>query len=204
MRRSGLDKEPIPHVYEPSTQAINGYRTPDLVVRVAGSAGALANPLRVAVREIDQAAILSPVTTVKMELSGELSPRRFQTLVLGIFSLVALLLAGVGIYGVLQYSVARRMHEIGIRMALGAQPREVLTLVLKDGAKSALTGLLIGVIGAAALTRFVKSLLFGVAPTDPIAFVGVAVLLMVTALLACYFPARRAASVDPNVALRYE
>jgi putative ABC transport system permease protein len=137
MRRSGLDKEPIPHVYEPSTQAIDGYRTPDLVVRVAGSAGALANPLRVAVREIDQAAILSPVTTVKMELSGELSPRRFQTLVLGIFSLVALLLAGVGIYGVLHYSVARRMHEIGIRMALGAQPREVLTLVLKDGAKSA-------------------------------------------------------------------
>jgi putative ABC transport system permease protein len=191
-------------VYEPSTQAIDGYRTPDLVVRVAGSAGALANPLRVAVREIDQAAILSPVTTVKMELSGELSPRRFQTLVLGIFSLVALLLAGVGIYGVLQYSVARRMHEIGIRMALGAQPREVLTLVLKDGAKSALTGLLIGVIGAAALTRFVKSLLFGVAPTDPIAFVGVAVLLLATALLACYFPARRASSVDPNVALRYE
>ena len=204
MRRSGLDKQPIPHVYEPSTQAIDGYKTADLAVRVAGSAGAVARPLRATIREIDQAAVLSSVTTLETELSDQLSPRRFQTLLLSLFSLVALLLAGVGIYGVLQYSVTRRTHEIGIRIALGAHPHEVVQLVVKDGAKFAVVGLLIGVIGAAAITQFVKSLLFGVASTDPVTFIGVAILLMAAALLACYVPARRAARVDPIVALRYE
>jgi len=204
MRRSGLDKEPIPHVYEPNTQAIGGYRTADLVVRVAGSAGALSSPLRAVVRESDRAALLSSVMTLQTELWDQLSPRRFQALLLSLFSLVALLLAGVGIYGVLGYSVTRRTHEIGIRMALGAHPREVARLVVKDGAKFAVIGLLIGVIGAAAITQFLKSLLFGIASTDPVTFVGVAVLLMATALLACYLPAQRAARVDPIVALRYE
>jgi putative ABC transport system permease protein len=204
MRRSGLDKEPIAHVYEPSTQAIDGYRTADLAIRVAGSAGALARPLRARIREIDQAAVLSSVTTLETELSDQLSPRRFQTLLLSLFSLVALLLAGVGIYGVLRYSVTRRTHEIGIRMALGAHPHEVVQLVVKDGAKFAVVGLLIGVISAAAITQFVKSLLFGVTSTDPLTFIGVAILLMAAALLACYLPARRAARVDPMVALRYE
>jgi len=204
MRRSGLDQAPVPHIYQPNSQAIDGSKTPALIVRVAGLAAAQANPVRAAVRDVNQAAVLSPVTTLEMELSGELAPRRFETLLLGILSLVALLLAGVGIYGVLRYSVARRTHEIGIRMALGAQPRQVLALVLKDGARFALTGLLLGAVAAAALTRFVKALLFGVPASDPVTLVAVALLLMGVALMACYFPARRAAAVDPIVALRCE
>ena len=204
MRRSGLERGPIPHVYEPYTQAIDGYGTSDLVVRVIGAPGALAQPLPEVVREIDHSAILSSVTTMEQQLSEQLSPRRFQTMILTIFSLVALLLAGVGIYGLLHYSVAQRTHEIGIRMALGAHPREVVTLMVEDGAKLAVAGLAIGAIAAAAVTRFMKSLLFGVTSTDPATFVSVVILLMMVALLACYVPARRAARVDPTVALRYE
>ena len=204
MHRSGLEREPIPHVYEPYTQAIDGYRTADLVVRIIGAPAALAQPLRSVVREIDHSAILSSVTTMEQQLSEQLSPRRFQTTLLTIFSLIALLLASVGIFGLLHYSVAQRSHEIGIRMALGAQPREVVRLVVKDGAKLALAGLVIGTIAATAVTQFMKSLLFGVASTDPTTFVSVLFLLMTVALLACYVPARRAARVDPIVALRYE
>jgi len=204
MRRSGLERGPIPHVYEPCTQAIDGYRTSDLVVRVIGAPGALAQPLRAVVREIDHSAILSSVTTMEQQLSEQLSPRRFQTTLLTIFSLVALLLAGVGIFGLLHYSVAQRTHEIGIRMALGAHPREIVKLVVKDGAKLAVAGLVIGAIAATAVTRFMKSLFFGVTSTDPATFVSVVILLMMVALLACYVPAHRAARVDPTVALRYE
>jgi predicted permease len=204
MRRSGLERGPIPHVYEPCTQAIDGYRTSDLVVRVIGAPGALAQPLRAVVREIDHSAILSSVTTMEQQLSEQLSPRRFQTTLLTIFSLVSLLLAGVGIFGLLHYSVAQRTHEIGIRMALGAHPHEIVKLVVKDGAKLAVAGLVIGAIAATALTRFLKSLFFGVTSTDPATFVSVVILLMMVALLACYVPAHRAARVDPTVALRYE
>ena len=202
MRRSGLDKDPIPHIYQPDTQAIDGYMTGDLVVRVASAS--LAQPLRAMVREIDSAAILSSITTMQSELSDELSPRRFQTTVLSLFSFIALLLAGVGIYGVLGYSVTRRTHEIGIRMALGARPHEMVKLVLKDGARLAILGLIIGATAATVVTQFLKSLLFGISSTDPLTFLGVAVVLLSIALLACYLPARRAACVNPIVALRYE
>jgi putative ABC transport system permease protein len=141
---------------------------------------------------------------MEQQLSEQISPRRFQTTLLTIFSLVALLLAGVGIFGLLHYSVAQRTHEIGIRMALGADPHEVVRLVVKDGVKLAVAGLVIGTIAATAVTRFMKTLFFGVAPTDPATLVGVVILLMTAALLACYVPARRAASIDPVVGLRYE
>jgi putative ABC transport system permease protein len=203
-RRSGLEREPIPHVYEPHTQAIDGYRTSDLIVRFTGSSGALGQPLRSVVREIDGNAILSSVTTMKQQLSEQLSPRRFQTTLLTIFSLIALLLAGVGISGLLHYSVAQRTHEIGIRMALGAQRREVVRFVVKDGAKLVLAGLVTGAIAATAVTQFIKSLLFGVTSTDPTTLVSVVILLMTVAFLACYVPARRAARLDPIAALRYE
>jgi ABC-type antimicrobial peptide transport system permease subunit len=125
-------------------------------------------------------------------------------LLLGLFAALALILAAVGIYSAMAYSVSQRTHEIGIRTALGAQRWDVLRLVMKDGAKIALIGIASGIAGALALTRLMTSLLFEVKPTDPATFAGVAILLALVALAACYIPARRAMRVDPMVALRYE
>jgi putative ABC transport system permease protein len=204
MRRSGLERQPIPHVYEPYTQAIDGHRTGDLVVRVWGTPKQLSQLLRTTVRQVDHSAILTPVTTMEQQLSEQLSPRRFLTVLLGTFSAIALLLAAGGIYGVLHYSVAQQTREIGIRMALGARPRQVVMLIVRDGAKLSVVGLVIGVTGSAVMTRFLRSLLFGIGPMDPLTLAGVSILLGIVALLACYIPARRAAKVDPMVALRYE
>jgi predicted permease len=204
MRRSGLERQPIPHVFEPCMQAIDGHQTGDIVIRVVGSPNALAGPLRTAIREIDHSAILSPVTTLEQQLSEQLSPRRFLAVLLGTFSVIALLLAAIGIYGVLHYSIARRTREIGIRMALGARPSDVVMLVVRNGAKLSIVGFVIGAAAAVVMTRFIKSLVFGITTTDPVTFVGAAILLMIVALLACYLPARRATKIDPMVALRYE
>ena len=124
--------------------------------------------------------------------------------ILGLFAALALILAVVGIYGAMAYAVNQRKHEIGIRTALGAQRRDVLRLVMRDGAKIALFGIALGMAGAFALTRLMASLLFEVKPTDPATFADVAILLALVALAACYIPARRAMRVDPMVALRYE
>jgi putative ABC transport system permease protein len=137
-------------------------------------------------------------------LSDSVSPRRFSTFLLGIFAGLALLLAAMGIYGVMSYVVSLRTNEIGIRMALGAEPRDIWKLVIGRGAQLALSGVALGIIGAFAFTSVISSLLYGVKPTDPLTFGGVALLLMSVALLACYIPARRAIRVDPVVALRYE
>jgi putative ABC transport system permease protein len=202
-RRNGLDRQPIPHVYEWYLQE-NHPSTPDLVARTTGDPRLVAGALRQAVREQDNAAILSPVTTMEQQLSAQLTPRRFQTSLLTLFSAIALVLACAGIYGVMHYWVAQRTQEIGIRVALGAERRDLLRVVINEGAKLSLAGVLTGLGCALILTRLMRSLLFGVSPTDPVTLVGISGLLCSVALLACYIPARRAMKVDPMTALRYE
>jgi ABC-type antimicrobial peptide transport system permease subunit len=137
-------------------------------------------------------------------VSQSVASRRFSMLLLSVFAVVALLLASIGIYGMMSYAVAQRTREIGLRMTLGAQRSNVLRLVIGQGMKLVIVGVVLGVVAAIALTRTMKSLLFGVSATDPETFIGIALLLTIVALLACWIPARRATKVDPIVALRYE
>ena len=202
MRRNGLEREPVPHVFEWYKQS--GSTPRDLVVRTTGDPRMAAATLRSLVRSLDPVAILSPVTTMSEQLSEQLSPRRFQTSLLGLFSLMALILATVGIFSLMHYTVAQRTHEIGVRMALGARRSDIMRFVIREGALLVLAGGSTGIFAALALTRLISSLLFGVGASDPVTFVGVAALLMVFALLGCYVPARRATMVDPMVALHYE
>jgi putative ABC transport system permease protein len=202
MRRHGLERQPTPHIFEWQKQS--GGTTPDLVVRTTGEPAKLAVAVRKAVRSLDRTAILSNVTTLEQQLSDHISPRRFQTWLLALFSAVALLLATVGVYSVMHYSVAQRTHEIGIRMALGAQPGNVLRLVLGQGLRLVLIGLAAGLAGACWVNQILVTLLFGVTPTDPATFIVVSCLLAGTAMVATLIPAWRAAKVDPMVALRYE
>ncbi len=203
MHRSGLEYAPTPHVFEWYRQA-GANITEDLVVRAAGDPRALSANLRSAVRAEDSTAVLSRVSTVEDLLSDQLAPRRFQTWLFGLFSALALLLATIGIYGVMHYSVTQRTHEIGVRMALGARPSEILRLVEGEGLRLAVGGVVLGGIGALWLTPLISSLLFAVRPADPLTFLAVVSILVAAALVASYIPARRAAKVDPMAALRHE
>jgi putative ABC transport system permease protein len=147
---------------------------------------------------------ITSIHTLEEMMAKSVSQRRFNMLLLAIFAGVALLMAAVGIYGVMSYSVGQRRHEIGLRMALGAQSADVLRLLLVQGMKLVVLGMAIGLAAAIALTRLLSSLLFDVRATDPATFAAIALVLAIVALLACYLPARRAAKVDPVVALRIE
>lgn len=156
------------------------------------------------VQTIDPQMPVYDVKSMEGRLSDSLSRRRFSMFLLTIFAVIALLLAAIGIYGVISYSVSQRIHEIGIRMALGAQPRDVLLLVIGQGMRLVGVGVMIGVAASLALTKLIESLLFGVGRSDPATFVVIVLLLTLVALAACWIPARRATKTDPMTALRVE
>ena len=176
----------------------------DLFARTQGPPGDLAGTIRQALRQMNSQEVMYGVESMDDIISDSLAARRFGMILLGVFAALALILACVGIYGVISYLAGQRTHEIGVRIALGAQRTDVLRLVLGQGTKLALLGVVIGIAAALGLTRLMASQLFGVTAHDPLTFAGVAVLLMLVALAACYMPARRAMRVDPIVALRYE
>jgi putative ABC transport system permease protein len=175
-----------------------------LVVRTSGDPGALAPAIQSEVRSLDENVTVSQIQTMEQVVSDSTAQPRFYLVLLGTFGIVALILAAVGIYGVMSYSVSRRTHEIGIRMALGAGEGNVLKLVTGQGMLLALMGAAAGLAGALLLTRLMSSLLYGVRPTDALTFVAVSLLLVSVAILGSYIPARRATKVDPMVALRHE
>jgi predicted permease len=204
VRASGLDLPPSPVIYVSYRQrGMKPNSSPTVVLRTADPAGELVPAAERIFRDVAPEVPVK-VSTFDDEMGSWLAARRFLLLLVGVFAAAALVLAGVGIYGIVAFSVARRTQEIGIRMALGAERRDVLRLVVGEGARLAAIGVVIGLAGALAVTRLVEGLLFGVSATDPMTFAAVASLLVAVALLASYVPARRAMALDPNAALRHE
>ena len=175
-----------------------------IVVRTQAPNYPSADAIRSAMQQMSSEQAVYGLESMDQVVSNSFASRRFAMVLLGVFALIALLLASIGIYGVISYMAGQRTHEIGIRMALGAQPLDVLKLVMGDAARMTAGGVLVGLIAAAGLTRLIKSMLFGISATDPVTFFGVAILLTAVAFVACYLPTRRAMRVDPIVALRYE
>jgi predicted permease len=194
---------PLPIVFRPLAQTSFGGEE-WVVVRTSGDPAKLASKVRAAVRSLDRDLPIIKLRTMRQVVSDSLSEPRLVTWFVAGFALFALVLAVIGIYGITSYSVEQRMHELGIRVALGASQSDVLGLVLRKGALLAGCGAVVGISVALALSRVMGSLLYGVSPRDLVVFGGVPVLLLSVALAATYLPARRAAKVDPMVALRYE
>jgi len=201
VRVEGLNQEPYPQMYTAATQQPSRLFT--LVTRTSAQSGLIAG-IRSQVMQMDSDLPLFNIRSMADLLSGSIARPRFNTFLIGLFAAVALILAAVGIYGVISYSVTQRQHEIGIRMALGASRSDIMKMIAGQGLKMAGAGVTIGLGAAMALTRLMASLLYGVSATDPLTFIGIALLLTLVALVASYIPARRATKVDPMIALRYE
>jgi len=208
VKQAGLaDEAPPAAIYMPAAQFDSGpvvtmARGQTYVVRTAGDPGATVNAVRRTVREFDGLMPITGMTPMDALLSSTIADRRFNMLLLGTFAAVALSLAAVGIYGLIAFSVAQRTRELGIRMALGALPSDVLLLVIRQGAKLALAGIVVGGLGAIITTRWMRSMLFQVDPLDPVTFVVVGVALAAVAIGATWAPALRAARVSPVTAMR--
>jgi putative ABC transport system permease protein len=200
--RLGNLREDFPEIYVPFWQS--PWPQAGMAVRTTGDPEAMTGSIAAAVSSLDSDLPLADVRTMDQIVSQSLAPDRFKTILYGIFAGFALLLAAIGIYGVMAFAVAQRTREIGLRMALGSGRSKVLALILKEGVILALAGLAVGFIGACLVGRTMKSLLYGVGTVDVSAFAGVASVLLSSAILACFIPARRASKVDPMVALRYE
>jgi predicted lysophospholipase L1 biosynthesis ABC-type transport system permease subunit len=205
----GLTDEPMPTLYGAIPQApksavpfmANNF---SLVVRTGIEPNALASTVRKELRNVDVDVATAGVRPMREFLATAVAARRFNLELIGVFAVTALLLAAAGLYAVIAYLVSQRTREIGIRLALGATPRHILRLLMGQGMKLTLIGVVLGFAGAIAVTRLMRSLLFAVAPTDIMTFTISAVILIVVALMACFIPARRATKVDPLIALRYE
>jgi putative ABC transport system permease protein len=205
VKHSGLNQPVDPAIYAPFSQNDEAWRKfMTLVIRSRGPVAALVEDVKKQVWSLDSQIPVSSIQSMDDLLAVSVAQQRFNMLLLGSFAALAVALAGVGIYGMVAYRVNQRTHEIGVYMALGAQHRDVLRLVMKDGVELALLGIVLGLVGAIALTRLMVSLLFEVKPTDPATLIAVALLLAAVAALACYIPARRALSIHPMTALRRE
>jgi predicted permease len=210
VKQGALGTETLPQTYEPIVQqpdaveTLDFYRRVSMVTRSGRDASAVLGDLRSALQRLDPALPVSDAQTVADVVSDSVKPQRFGMTVVGLFAIVALGLAAIGIYGVLANAVSQRTHEIGIRMALGAETGDVLRIVLRQGLQLAALGVSIGVGAAFGLTRVMSSLLFGVSTTDPIIFASISIILTGVSLGATFIPARLAAKVDSMIALRYE
>ena len=206
VKQKGLDLPAEPALYTPYLQdernhAFAGF---NLFVRTIGPPTSLAGSIRALVHSLRPDQPIGLMQTMNDALLRALAPRRLSLVLVTCFAGLALLLSAIGIFGMIGYTVSQRTHEFGVRLALGAKPQTVLQLVLGEGFKIVTTGVFVGIGVAFVLTRFIRSLLYGVGPNDPLAFAVVAVLFTLVAFVACYIPARRASRVDPIIALRYE
>jgi len=205
VNQSGLTQASRPEIYTPYQQAgDSSTRGMSLVIRTGGEPASIVNAVRGELRGIDPNQPVYNVKTMSTVIDESVSDRRLNMTLLSIFAALALLLACIGIYSVMSYTVTQSTREIGIRMALGARSTQVLKLVIGHGLMLTIAGVVIGILGAFALTRLLENLLFGVTATDPLIFASVPLVLVLVALLACYLPARRAMKLDPVVALRNE